>query len=99
MNEHPTENEKFTMTEPREYGTATEYAFWLVTNETHLIDFVQGLRCVPQAEVSEDGLQALVDIGDEYDADEAWHYIRSELEHESTTVHLDKIWYDAMWLL
>jgi hypothetical protein len=39
-----------------------------------------------------------VDIKNEYDPDEAWHYIRTELEDEANYVHLDKIWEDALWL-
>jgi hypothetical protein len=46
----------------------------------------------------DDGQRALVDIKNEYDPDEAWHYIRTELEEEANYVQLDKIWEDALWL-
>lgn len=91
-------SEKFTMDEPREIGLTSRYAFWLTTEDKHLLAFVRSLACV--AGVSEtDSNRVLVDILDTHDADEAWHWIRTELEEESKVVRLDKIWEDAlMWL-
>jgi hypothetical protein len=92
-------NDIFKMTEPRAQGITTRYAFWLNTERSHLFYFVQSLICVAQVDiVDEAGHHALVDIKDEYDADEAWHYIRTELEEEARTVNLDKFWEDALWL-
>ncbi|MBZ0294753.1 MAG: hypothetical protein K8L99_19480 [Anaerolineae bacterium] len=91
-------SDKFTMDEPREIGIKSRYAFWLHTSDQRLIDFTRSLLCVVAVNVT-DGNRALVDIGDDYDADEAWHWIRTELEQESQVIVLDKIWEDAiMWL-
>lgn len=88
----------FSMTEPADHQTSTRYAFWLKTEETRLFRFVRSLLCV--ADVQKVTVNtALIGIKDEYDADEAWHYIRTEIEEEASYVHLDKIWEDAlMWL-
>ena len=90
--------EKFRMSEPREIGINSRFAFWLSTTDSNLLEFARSLACV--AAVNEtDGNRALVDIRDEHDADEAWHWIRTELEEEARVVKLDKIWEDAlMWL-
>lgn len=91
---------KFKMTEPRENRSNrdTRYSFWLMTSEIHLFDFVKTLTCVASVRKLGES-RGLIAIRDEYDADEAWHYIRSELEEESQYVPLDKIWEDAlMWL-
>ncbi|MEQ8675214.1 MAG: hypothetical protein RLP44_04600 [Aggregatilineales bacterium] len=49
-------------------------------------------------EVSDEGmpLRVLVTIKDSFDADEAWHWIYSELDEEARYVRLDSIWDDAI---
>lgn len=89
---------KFKMTEPQKLGTETTYAFWLQTADTRLIEFVEKLICVASVDRTRAEKRVLVSLHDEYDADEAWHYIRTELEVESQYVYLDKIWEDALWL-
>ena len=92
------DNEHFSMTEPREIGRRSRYALWLTASETRFFDLVRGMRCV--VAVSEPvNNRALVEISNEHDPDEAWHWIRTELEVESRVVILDKIWEDALWLL
>lgn len=91
---------KFRMTEPRENRSNrdTRYSFWLTTAEVRLFEFVKSLPCVASVRKLGES-RGLIAIGDEYDADEAWHFIRSELEYEAQFVPLDKIWEDAMmWL-
>jgi hypothetical protein len=91
-------SEKFTMDEPREIGITARYAFWLTTRDKHLLEFTRALACVAAVNQTDDH-RALVDIKDDHDADEAWHYIRTELEDEAQYVRLDKIWEDVMmWL-
>lgn len=89
-------DKKFTLTEPREYNKGTQFAFWLVTSESRLFAFTESLICVHSIARSKDGLRALINIADEYDADEAWHWVRSELEDEANIVQLDKMWMDAL---
>lgn len=93
------ENEKFSMTEPQKIGNHTRYAFWLTAAEERFFDVVRSLRCV--AFVSEPrNNRVLIEIHNDHDPDEAWHWIRTELEEESQYVKLDKIWEDAIsWLL
>ncbi|MAS34475.1 MAG: hypothetical protein CL610_10735 [Anaerolineaceae bacterium] len=97
MSKH--ENDKFQMTEPQAIGTRTRYAFWLTAHEDRFFEIVRSMGCV--AFVSQpDNNCALVEISNQHDADEAWHWIRTELEEESKFVKLDKIWEDAIsWLL
>ncbi len=90
--------EKFLMDEPREIGIHSRYAFWLTTVDGHLLEFAKSLTCVTAVNQTDKG-RALIDISDEHDVDEAWHWIRTELEDESHMICLDKIWEDAMmWL-
>lgn len=96
---------KFSMTEPGEYGHVTRFAFWFTTVEPYLLDILQDFPCVDGLELSPfsdhvAGYRALVDISDGCDPDEAWHWIRTDLEEEVTTVRLDSIWHEAIkWLL
>jgi hypothetical protein len=92
------ENEMFSMTEPQEIGSRTRYAFWLTASETRFFHVIGELACV--AAVSQPANnRVLVEISNDHDPDEAWHWIRTELEEESRVVKLDKIWEDALWLL
>jgi len=95
---HDLENNRFRMEEPRSHGSNTEYAFWLYTAEQDLIDLVREMGCVASIQEDPNG-RLLVEISDEHDADEAWHWVRTELEMEINSVKLDKIWQDAIWLL
>ena len=93
------EHNEFEMEEPKAIGVHTRYAFWLSTADRDLVAFVQTLTCVAGITQAESE-RFLVEIPDTYDADEAWHWIRSHLEEEVRFVKLDKIWEDAMaWLL
>jgi hypothetical protein len=88
---------RFLMKEPKPEGRTARYAFWLTAKEDRLFTFTEALPCVAQVH-RESTHRALVDIKDDYDADEAWHFIRTELEDESQFVELDSIWEDALWL-
>lgn len=77
--------------------TRTRYAFWLESTKETLFTFVSDMICVETVHAFGDG-RVLVAIKDTYDADEAWHYIRAELERETTHVDLDDLWDDALWL-
>ena len=97
MSKEP-ESKKFKMSPPGEHGGPTRYAFWLQTEQAHLFRYVEALICVQTVTMKAD-TRGLVSIKDDYDADEAWHYIRTEMEGEANVVPLDKIWEDAMaWL-
>jgi hypothetical protein len=89
---------QFEMDEPRQIGLDTEFAFWLTTEYEELLEIVASLRCVASVLEVEDG-RSLVEISDEHDADEAWHWIRSELEEEIRFIELDPMWEEAFkWL-
>jgi hypothetical protein len=93
------ENEKFSMTEPQTIGKHTRYAFWLTASEERFFEVARSLRCVASVSEPEEN-RALIEIHNDHDPDEAWHWIRTELEEESQFVKLDKIWEDAIsWLL
>ncbi|MBC6937464.1 MAG: hypothetical protein DWB42_16740 [Chloroflexi bacterium] len=89
--------QRFAMTEPVEIAY-NRYAFRFSTPETDLINFVGTLACVAGITPLENG--ALVEIDNEFDPDEAWHWVRTELEEEINAIHLDDIWYSAIqWIL
>lgn len=92
------DNDSFSMTEPQTIGTRTRFAFWLTAQEGRYFAAARELRCVAHVSHPEDN-KALVEISNDHDPDEAWHWIRSALEEESQVVHLDQIWKDALWLL
>jgi len=91
------EHRKFTMSEPQKHDTVTTYAFSLTATDDRLAKFVEGLICVAAVD-RVDTQRVLVSIYDEYDADEAWHYIRTELESEAQLIFLDQTLEDARWL-
>ncbi|NJL54706.1 hypothetical protein HC928_05550 [bacterium] len=95
------DNAHFTMTEPGPIGKTAQFGFWFTTADLRLIDFIDSLPCVVNLERSDrDDAPMLVDIGDAYDPDEAWHWIRTDLEDDANAVHLDSIWHEAVkWLL
>jgi hypothetical protein len=89
---------KFEMDEPRRIGLNTEFGFWLTTDYEGLLEVIAPLNCVASVLEVEDG-RSLVEISDDHDPDEAWHWIRSELESEVQYVELDPLWEEAMkWL-
>ena len=92
------ENEKFSMTEPQTIGNRTRYAFWLTATEARFFAVARQMNCVAFVSEPQDN-RALVEISNDHDPDEAWHWIRTELEEESQVVELDQIWKDALWLL
>ena len=83
------------------------FAFWFSTNVPYLIEFVRAQPCVrdvrePADDADhQDDLNAhfLVEIDNEFDPDEAWHWIRTDLEDEVNNSGLDAIWREAIWLL
>lgn len=97
----PVDNDKFVMTEPGPFGKTTQFGFWFTTSELRLLDFIETLPCVVHIERTDhDDAPMLVDIGDAYDPDEAWHWIRADMEDEANSVQLDSIWHEAVqWLL
>lgn len=92
------DNDKFSMSEPRPIGTRTQYAFWLTAAEERFFRVAREVGCVAHVSDPDDN-RALVEISNEHDPDEAWHWVRTELEEESQHVKLDKIWEDVIWLL
>ena len=91
-------DKRFEMGEPGRIGLNTEFAFWLTTEYEGLLEIVASLNCVASVLEVEDG-RSLVEISEDHDPDEAWHWIRSELEAEVQFVELDPLWEEAMkWL-
>lgn len=88
-----------TMDEPRPIGLNTEYAFWLTTEYAWVAEVVAALGCVAGVLETEDG-RLLVEISDAHDPDEAWHWVRAEIEAQRQDVPLDPIWEEALkWVL
>jgi hypothetical protein len=92
------ENEKFSMSEPQAIGKRTRFAFWLTATEERFFAVARQMNCVAFVDEPQHN-RALVEISNDHDPDEAWHWIRTELEEESRVVELDQIWKDALWLL
>lgn len=91
---------RFTMGIPREYGRSSQFAFWFATPEKRLMTTVYGLGCVANMKRHRPSGRILVEISDDHDPDEAWHWIRAELEEAVNFVELDAIWEDAIkWIL
>jgi hypothetical protein len=91
---------RFEMKPPAELRTSGRYGFWLQTDEKRLLVTVRAMRCVEAMKRSRRTGRVLVRISDEHDPDEAWHWIRTELEEAVNTVELDSIWEDAIkWIL
>jgi hypothetical protein len=88
-----------TMDEPRPIGLNTEYAFWLTTEYDWVAEAVAALACVAAVLETEDH-RLLVEISDDHDPDEAWHWVRAEIEAQRHTVDLDPMWEEALkWVL
>jgi hypothetical protein len=91
---------RFSMGIPRAYPTEDRYAFWLTTGDKKLLAVVRSLNCVAALKRSRSTGRIVVQIDDSHDPDEAWHWIRAELEQAVSEVELDDIWLDAIkWIL
>lgn len=96
----PPKQPEFKMSAPREYNRSTHYAFWMTASEKRLLAAVWSMGCVEGMKRSRSTGRVLVEISDEHDPDEAWHWIRTELEDASNEVELDPIWINALkWIL
>ncbi len=97
--------EPFQMTPPfldDRHGARTAFAFWFSARQDrlHLFTVLTELACVHDVLPTDDETRCLVEISDAFDPDEAWHWVRTELEEELNDIKLDGIWYDAIrWIL
>ncbi|MBI1277916.1 MAG: hypothetical protein GC179_07290 [Anaerolineaceae bacterium] len=92
--------ERFAMSVPHPFRQSEQYGFWLTTTEKRLLTAVYAMRCVAGMKRHRPSGRVLVEISDEHDPDEAWHWIRSELEDAVNYVELDSIWEEAIkWIL
>lgn len=92
--------ERFVMGIPRPFRQSDQYGFWLTTNEKRLLTTVYGMRCVAGMKRHRPTGRVIVEISTDHDPDEAWHWIRSELEDAVNYVELDNIWIEAIkWIL
>lgn len=100
MDELDLTDPKFDMSEPYTLdGWGERFAFWLTVNEPYLVEFVRSLICVTDLREIENDERLLVELDNEFDPDEAWHWIRTELEDEVNNSGLDSLWREAIWLL
>lgn len=92
---------QFDMGEPYPLdGWGERFAFRLSVNEPYLIEFVRSLLCISDIrDMSDHDDWNLVEIDNEFDPDEAWHWVRTELEDEVNNSGLDALWREAIWLL
>ncbi len=91
---------RFDMGIPKVFRHGDHYGFWLNTTEKRLLTAVYAMRCVAGMKRHRPSGRILVEISMDHDPDEAWHWIRSELEDAVNYVELDDIWEDAIkWLL
>lgn len=91
---------RFDMKPPAEVKTSGRYAFWLTTEERRLLLTVWSMNCVASMKRSRSTGRVLVEISDDHDPDEAWHWIRTELEEAVNYVELDPMWEAAIrWVL
>jgi hypothetical protein len=90
----------FIMLPPREYGRGTDFAFWMRASDKKLLALVRSLNCVNNLKRHRLTGRILVEINDDHDPDEAWHWIFKELDEAVNYVELDDIWEDAIkWIL
>jgi hypothetical protein len=90
----------FTMAPPRAYGRGVDFAFWLRASDHKLLALVRSMNCVNNLKRHRPTGRILVEINDDHDPDEAWHWIRTELEEAVNYVELDDIWEEALrWIL
>lgn len=92
--------QRFAMGIPQTFREGDQYGFWLTTTEKRLLTAVYTMRCVAAMKRHRPTGRVLVEISADHDPDEAWHWIRSELEDAVNDVELDPIWEEAIkWLL
>lgn len=97
---NPQPQQPFIMGTPQALDQNDHYAFWFTTTEKRLLSAVYNMRCVTAMKRHRPTGRVLVQISTDHDPDEAWHWIRSELEEVVNTVELDDIWVDALkWIL
>lgn len=95
-----TAEQRFTMAPPAEVKQSGRYAFWMSTEERKLLIAVRAMSCVTAMKRSRSTGRVMVEISDEHDPDEAWHWIRTELEEVINYVELDPMWEEAIrWVL
>lgn len=76
------------------------FGFWFSTNEPYLVEFMRAQPCVSDVrDPMDDTDHVLIEIDNEFDPDEAWHWIRTDLEDEVNNSGLDALWREAIWLL
>jgi hypothetical protein len=91
---------RFDMKPPAEVKNSGHYAFWLMTEEKRLMLTVWSMNCVAAMRRSRSTGRILVEISNDHDPDEAWHWIRTELEDAVNYVELDPMWEEAIrWVL
>jgi hypothetical protein len=91
---------RFYMKPPAEVKNSGRYAFWLMTEEKRLMLTVWSMNCVAAMRRSRSTGRILVEISNDHDPDEAWHWIRTELEDAVNYVVLDPMWEEAIrWVL
>ncbi len=91
---------RFEMGTPQSIRGSEHYGFWLTTAEKKLLAVVRSMNCVAEMKRSRQTGKVLVAINEDHDPDEAWHWIRAELEDAVNEVQLDSIWEDAIkWIL
>jgi hypothetical protein len=96
----PTSEPEFTMDAPAFYNRGSNYAFWMTTSDRKLLAAVRSMNCVSGMKRSRTTGRILVELSDDHDPDEAWHWIRKEIEDTINDVELDDIWIEAMkWIL
>jgi len=96
----PKTDNRFDMQPPAPVKHTERYAFWLATEEKRLLMTVWSMNCVASMKRSRSTGRVLVELSDEHDPDEAWHWIRTELEEAVNYVELDPLWEEALkWVL
>ena len=88
----------FSLGEPQPIGINTRYACWMTASETRYFNAIRKVGCVASVSTPRNN-RALVEIRNDHDPDEAWHWVRTQLEETSRQVILDPIWEEALWLL
>jgi hypothetical protein len=88
---------------PRPFNRRTEYACWLMAHskrEKRLLASIARLDCVRDLRRHRPTGRVLIEISDDHDPDEAWHWIQHELYDADSFVELDPIWEEAIrWIL
>jgi hypothetical protein len=93
-------DDRFEMQPPTPLKHTGRYGFWLTTHEKRLLVAVRAMNCVAAMKRSRTTGRVLVELHQSHDPDEAWHWIRTELEDAANYVELDSIWEDAIkWIL